>query len=107
MNDALARGPAAAEEWSKGLEARGKQRMKVAEAWERWFVKYADAKTATSAVRTPAALPRKPSKSPKRQTVSPIIHAPVPASKYLPTVSIAVMHGGRVRRFTNTLQRPT
>ena len=106
MNDALARGPAAAEEWSKGLEARGKQRMKVAEAWERWFVKYADAKTATSAVRTPAALPRKPSKSPKRQTVSPIIHAPVPASKYLPTVSIAVMHGGRVRRFTNTPPTP-
>lgn len=71
MNDALARGSAAAEEWSKGLEARGKQRMKVAEAWERWSVKHSDAKPAPSAVRSPAALPRKPSKSPKRLTVSP------------------------------------
>ncbi|KAF3001485.1 hypothetical protein E8E13_008680 [Curvularia kusanoi] len=79
-NEAFALGPAAAEEWSKGLDARGKQRMKIAEAWERWSVKYAGAKNAPSTARSPAALPRKPSKSPKRQTVSPIIHAPVPAT---------------------------
>jgi hypothetical protein len=38
MNEAIGRGPTAAEEWSKGLDARGKERMKVAENWERWEV---------------------------------------------------------------------
>lgn len=102
LNGALALGPAAAEEWSKGLEARGKLRMKAAEAWERWSVKIPPIKRAASIASSPATLPRKPSKSPKRRTVSPIIHAPVPASKYSPAISLAVMHGGRVRRFTNT-----
>lgn len=106
LNDALALGPAAAEEWFKGLEARGRQRMIVAETWERWSVKYKDTKRATSAARSPAAAPRRLSKSPKHQTVSPVIHAPVPASKYSSTVSIAVMHGSRVRRFTNTPPMP-
>ena len=109
LNEALALGPAAAEEWFKGLEARGKQRMRVAETWERWCIKYKDAKRASSVARSPAVAPRKLSKSPKRQTVSPIIHAPVPAkpaSKCSSTVSIAAMHGGRVRRFTNTPPMP-
>jgi hypothetical protein len=91
MNDALTLGPAAAEEWAKGLEARGKQRMKAAEVWERWSVKNKDTKPAALVTRSPAAAPRKPSRSPKRQTVSPIIHAPVPAkpaSKYSPDVSL-------------------
>lgn len=101
LNEALALGPAAAEEWSKGLEARGRQRMKVAETWERWSVKYNDARRATSAARSPAA-PSRSSKSPKRPTTSPVIHAPVPASKSPSAVSIAAMHGSRVRRFTNT-----
>ena len=109
LNEALALGPAAAEEWFKGLEVRGKQRMRVAETWERWCIKYKDAKRASSVARSPAVAPRKLSKSPKRQTVSPIIHAPVPAkpaSKCSSTVSIAAMHGGRVRRFTNTPPMP-
>ncbi|KAJ4355193.1 hypothetical protein N0V95_003153 [Ascochyta clinopodiicola] len=81
LNGALALGTSAAEEWSKGLEARGRQRMKAAETWERWFVKYKGTTRATSAARSPAAAaPRKFSKSPKRQTVSPVIHAPVPAT---------------------------
>ncbi|KZM26326.1 hypothetical protein ST47_g2546 [Ascochyta rabiei] len=80
LNGALALGPSAAEEWSKGLEARGRQRMKAAETWERWCVKYKDTKRAASAARSPAAASRKLSKSPKRQPLSPVIHAPVPAT---------------------------
>ncbi|KAH6638181.1 hypothetical protein C7974DRAFT_282765, partial [Boeremia exigua] len=101
LKDALALGPAAAEEWYKGLEARGKQRLKAAEAWERWAVKYKHAKRAPS----PPAAP-KPSRSPKRHTASPVLHAPVPASKSSSSVSIAAMHGGRVRRFTSTPPLP-
>ncbi|KAJ4406728.1 hypothetical protein N0V91_004418 [Didymella pomorum] len=89
MNDALALGPAAAEEWAKGLEARGKQRMKAAEVWERWSVKNKDTKPAAPVTRLPAAAPRRPSKSPKRQTVSPIIHAPVPAKPATPNTQFA------------------
>ncbi|KAH6611657.1 hypothetical protein C7974DRAFT_429582 [Boeremia exigua] len=77
LKDALALGPAAAEEWYKGLEARGKQRLKAAEAWERWAVKYKHAKRAPS----PPAAP-KPSRSPKRHTASPVLHAPVPATPH-------------------------
>ena len=40
LNEALALGPAAAEEWSKGLGPRGEGSLRVAEAWERWEVKY-------------------------------------------------------------------
>ena len=106
LNEALALGSAAAEEWSKGLETRGKQRMRVAESWERWYVKFNDTKRMTFAARSPAAVPQKLSKSPKRQTVSPVIHAPVPASKYPSTVSKAAMHSGRVRCFINTPPMP-
>ena len=80
--------------------------MRAAETWERWSVKFKDIKCAPSVAPSPAVPPRKPSKSPKRQTVSPVIHAPVPASKYSSTVMIAAMHGGRVRRFTNTPPMP-
>ncbi|KAH9878928.1 hypothetical protein J1614_002363 [Plenodomus biglobosus] len=86
LADALSLGPAAAEEWSKGLEARGKDRMRIAENWERWEVKHhwweehQDAKRATSAAPSTAATShREPTKSPPRQVSSPVIHAPVPA----------------------------
>ncbi|EAT87860.2 hypothetical protein SNOG_04100 [Parastagonospora nodorum SN15] len=36
LNHALSLGTAAAEEWSKGLDAKGRERMKVADNWERW-----------------------------------------------------------------------
>ncbi|KAI4953736.1 hypothetical protein J4E91_002584 [Alternaria rosae] len=39
MNEAISRGPAAAEEWYKGLDVRGRERMRAAENWERWEVK--------------------------------------------------------------------
>lgn len=80
---ALSLGPAAAEEWSKGLEARGKDRMKVAENWERWEVRWEahqDAESAPSAAPSLAATShRQPSRSPPHHGSSPVIHAPVPA----------------------------
>ncbi|KAF2133013.1 hypothetical protein P153DRAFT_333863 [Dothidotthia symphoricarpi CBS 119687] len=78
LDDASSLGPAAAEEWSKGLDARGRERMRVAENWERWEVKYQwweqhqQTKTAVSHNELP--------KSPVRRRPSPIIHAPVPAT---------------------------
>ncbi|CAN9249685.1 unnamed protein product [Alternaria alternata] len=109
MNEAIGRGPTAAEEWSKGLDARGKERMKVAENWERWEVKnqwmeeHKDAKRAASAAPSHAATShRELSKSPPRRTPSPIIHAPVPASKYTSAVSFAARHGDASRYFNNT-----
>ncbi|KAF1934886.1 hypothetical protein EJ02DRAFT_439596 [Clathrospora elynae] len=87
LDEALSHGPAAAEEWLKGLEARGKKRMRVAENWERWEVKYQsmeehnDARRTASTTSSLAATPHKePFKSPPRRTPSPVIHAPVPAT---------------------------
>jgi hypothetical protein len=87
LNDALSLGPAAAEEWSKGLDAKGKERMKVADNWERWEVRdLQERKRAPSVASTLAAGSRKePSSSPRRQP-SPIIHTPVPIGKYIPAV---------------------
>lgn len=89
LSQVMARGDAAAEEWSKGLDARGKERMRAAENWERWEVKYQwweqhqGPRRATSAAPSLAATSHKEaSKSPARQMPSPVIHAPVPASKY-------------------------
>ncbi|KAI4658483.1 uncharacterized protein J4E79_006889 [Alternaria viburni] len=114
MNEAISRGPAAAEEWSKGLDARGKERMKVAENWERWEVKnlwqeeHERAKRAPSAAPSHAATSHKdPSKSPPRRTPSPIIHAPVPASKYTSAVSFAATHGDAFRYVNNTSPVPS
>jgi len=83
---ALSLGPAAAEEWSKGLEARGKDRMRVAENWERWEAKqhwweaHRDAESATLAAPSLTATShRQSSRSPPRHGSSPVIHAPVPA----------------------------
>ncbi|EDU50997.1 conserved hypothetical protein [Pyrenophora tritici-repentis Pt-1C-BFP] len=87
LNEALGRGPAAAEEWAKGLEARGRERMKLAENWERWEVKnqwweqHNEGKRAASAAPSqPATSHKRPSRSPPRRTPSPIIHAPIPAT---------------------------
>ncbi|KAF2648339.1 hypothetical protein K491DRAFT_642688 [Lophiostoma macrostomum CBS 122681] len=85
LEQALSLGPAAAEEWSKGLEARGKERCKVAENWERWEVKYQwwrehqDSKRATSAP-SPASTHQRLTRSPSRRAPSPIIHAPTPTA---------------------------
>ncbi|KAL6703046.1 hypothetical protein ACN47E_010253 [Coniothyrium glycines] len=81
LQDALARGTAAAEEWAKGLEARGNARMKLAENWERWEVRHQllqehrDEKPALAATS-----PRPPPTSPPQRTRSPVIHAPTPAA---------------------------
>ncbi|KAI8940445.1 hypothetical protein NX059_004131 [Plenodomus lindquistii] len=86
LADALSRGSAAAEEWSKGLDARGKDRMRVAENWERWEVKHhwweehQEPKRATSAAPSIAGTShREPTRSPPHQVSSPVIHAPIPA----------------------------
>lgn len=93
LNHALSLGPAAAEEWSKGLEARGKERMRLAENWERWEVKYQWWENHQQPKRLSSATPslqKEPSKSPVRQITSPIIHAPVPAGKHIAAVSFTV-----------------
>ncbi|PZD37280.1 hypothetical protein A1F97_07725 [Pyrenophora tritici-repentis] len=108
LNEALGRGPAAAEEWAKGLEARGRERMKLAENWERWEVKnqwweqHNEGKRAASAAPSqPATSHKRPSRSPPRRTPSPIIHAPIPASKSTSAVSFAVTHGNPSRYLNN------
>ncbi|CBX95730.1 predicted protein [Plenodomus lingam JN3] len=112
LADALSLGAAAAEEWSKGLEARGKERMRIAENWERWEVKHRwweehhDAKRATSAAPSTAATShREPTKSPPRQLSSPVIHAPVPASKYPSSVVSFPVEMGTTSRYCNHTPR--
>lgn len=113
LHEAQGLGQAAAEEWYKGLQTRGKERMKLAENWERWEVKqqwldeHQDAKRATSvapsvAPSVAATSHREPSRSPPRHVSSPVIHAPVPASKYAPAVSFAAQRGGSSPCFNNT-----
>lgn len=96
LTNALALGPAAAEEWSKGLGMRGQDRMKLAENWERWEAKYqgwADrpkTKSVASATPPPAQTTLdETAKSPIQQAPSPIIYAPTPASEYLPAFAAA------------------
>lgn len=88
LDEALSLGPAAAEEWSKGLEARGKERMKIAENWERWQGKYrSESKKHAASVAVAAPF----SRSPVRHS-SPVIHTPIPMRKYKP-VSLACSTG--------------
>ncbi|KAF2731294.1 hypothetical protein EJ04DRAFT_545306, partial [Polyplosphaeria fusca] len=86
-------GSAATEEWSKGLNARGKERMKAAENWERWEVKYQwwseheapkreAPKRAVSLAPSAASTQHQSAQSPTWQSPSPIVHAPTPTSKY-------------------------
>lgn len=95
LNEALALGNAAAEEWAKGLEARGNERMKLAENWERWEIKYQwwsdhqRIKPGSSATPSPAQTTfNELVTSPTQHAPSPVIHAPIPASEFL-FVSIA------------------
>lgn len=113
LNDALGRGPAAAEEWSKGLAATGKERMRVAENWERWEVKHQWWEEHQQPKRAASATPplattshKKPSKSPTRQMPSPVLHAPVPASKYELVFPIAARNGIASPCFTSTPPMP-
>jgi len=108
LNAALALGPAASEEWSKGLQDRGDDRMKCAENWERWELKFQpwaenEKKPASAAAPSPASASHKElSRSPAHRAMSPMIHAPVPASKYL-FFSAAAAHDGTQ---THAIQTP-
>jgi hypothetical protein len=112
LNQALTLGSAAAEEWCKGLEAREKEWMKMAENWEQWesrHKRWADAhgKCPTSAILSPITASRKAvSTSPKHQTRSPVLHAPVPASKYPSTIVAAARSRNHVQRSTNAPPAP-
>ena len=108
LQDVLARGSAAAEEWSKGLDVRGNARMKVAENWERWEVKYqwwldhhGPKRSASAAPSSGENVHQPQQNSPSHQVPSPIIHAPVPASKYSSN-TFAAREGSMVQRFNNT-----
>lgn len=94
LNEALSLGSAAAEEWSKGLDAKGKERMKVADNWERWELRdQQERRHAASASSTLAASSyREPSKPPTRQP-SLVIHTPVPIGKYDSALPV-VLDGG-------------
>lgn len=101
LNDALSLGSAAAEEWLKGLDAKGKERMKAAENWERWEIRdQEERKRPTSAGSMLAAAPQEMSKSSPRQIPSPVIHTPVPVGKYHSDSSLA----GHVEALGNPLQ---
>lgn len=83
--------------------------MKLAENWERWEVKQLRFEEHREASRAPSAVPslaamshRELSASPPRQKPSPLIYAPIPASKYGPFVSCAAKHGGALRCFSST-----
>jgi hypothetical protein len=109
LNQALALGAAAAEEWSKGLDHRGHERMKLAENWARWEDKYQlwaahnDKKPAASS--TPAPLQTSLNEfgpSPKERAPSLVIHAPLPASKYF-LASVSVPEGCAPLQSSNVL----
>jgi hypothetical protein len=107
LNDALSRGPAAAEEWSKGLDAKGKERMKVADNWERWEARdIQERKRATSAAPILAGSRKEPSKSPTRQMPSPVIHTPVPIGKHVPALPVVSHVGGAYRCYPMTPSVP-
>lgn len=89
LREALSLGAAAAEEWSKGLEARGKERTKAADNWERWASKHRFEPRSTVA----ATSHKEPSTSLVHRTASPFIHAPVPAGKHISVVSMATRNG--------------
>jgi hypothetical protein len=99
LNHALSMGPAAAEEWLKGLDDKGKERMKTADNWEKWEARdLQERRRATSAAPSLAGRSRKePSISPTRQMPSPIIHTPVPVGKYLSTVPFIFIKCGASR----------
>lgn len=95
LSDALSRGSAAAEEWSKGLEARGLERMRVVEQWERWEVKYqwrahtSSKQAAALTASHPGPVEKEKSKSPARKVSSPVIHSPVPTGTFFSTSDLA------------------
>ncbi|KAF2636601.1 hypothetical protein P280DRAFT_521902 [Massarina eburnea CBS 473.64] len=105
FNDALGRGNAAVEEWSKGLEARGNERMKMAEHWERWEVKYQwwrdhHPHRCASQSPAPAPAPDKHNHNNNKEP-SPVIYAPVPATKS-PLASNFARDGNLLQRYTRT-----
>ncbi|KAF2789925.1 hypothetical protein K505DRAFT_365172 [Melanomma pulvis-pyrius CBS 109.77] len=101
LEQALSRGSAAAEEWAKGLDVRGKERMKAPENWERWEVKYQwwsdhqEPKKAVSGAPSPATVTHyQPAKSPTRQAPSPVLEGnPLPHfnNTPVPTLTAAAL----------------
>lgn len=108
LNDALSLGSAAAEEWSKGLDAKGRERMKVADNWEKWDVRDQQEQKRSAAILSSDAIRsrKEMSKSPPRQIPSPVIHTPVPVGKYASAVSLAANYVGAVRRISTTPSVP-
>lgn len=94
LEQAQSLGAAAAEEWSKGLESRGKERMKSSENWERWELKYQwwlnhqDTKRGPTAVSLPSPNDFQETGSPFRHhTNTPSVHVKSQIRKYFVPVS--------------------
>lgn len=87
LEEAQGLGPAAAEEWSKGLEVRGQKRMRTAENWERWEVKYQwwrdhqGSRKSISSVAQASPAYHAPARSPARHIPSPLKHSILPPCK--------------------------
>lgn len=74
LKEVQTRGTAAAEEWSKGLESRGKARTNSSERWERWHIKYQCWLQHQDSRRTTASISASPTPSAPPQTGSPTDH---------------------------------
>ncbi|KAF2200406.1 hypothetical protein GQ43DRAFT_418066 [Delitschia confertaspora ATCC 74209] len=78
LEQAQSRGPGAAEEWFKGLDVRGKKRMRTVDTWEHWEVKYQSwlnhqqPKNAISSRASPTPICHPSTASPSRHIPSPL-----------------------------------
>ncbi|OCL11927.1 hypothetical protein AOQ84DRAFT_335103 [Glonium stellatum] len=79
LEEAKSRGFAAADEWSKGLESRGKERMSNSERWERWELKYQWWLRHQDSRRTTVSMSSSPSPQYRQQTGSPAHHLVTPS----------------------------
>ncbi|KAF2806113.1 uncharacterized protein BDZ99DRAFT_466387 [Mytilinidion resinicola] len=69
--EAQSRGSAAAEEWLKGLESRGRARMSNSAGWEKWEIKYQWWLKHQDTRRTPMSTSTSPGPSLPQKTASP------------------------------------
>jgi hypothetical protein len=94
LSDAQSLGQAAAEEWSKGLDDKGKDRMKTADNWEKWEARGLQerSRAASAAPSFTGRSRMESSTSPMRQMPSPVIHTPVPLGKYYFAVPVNAMN---------------
>jgi len=79
LEEAQSRGSAAAEEWAKGLESRGKETMSNSERWERWETKYQWWLKHQDSRRTTISTSTSPSPQYRQQTGSPVHHPVAPS----------------------------